>query len=241
MNVKGMTAVLFDLDGTLAPMDVDIFTKTYFEELGKKAASIGLEPKQTVKAVWEATKFMFTNDGSANNDERFWQGFADIMGPDSIRYRTDFDQFYIEEFDCVKRATSANPYARQLVDLLKNNQLELIVATNPLFPVAANHTRLGWVDLKGEDFAYITSYENSSYCKPNPQYYEEIMAVRGLKPENCLMIGNDVTEDMVAKDLGMQVYLVTDCLINKDDADISKFENGGFAQLYESMKAAFAG
>jgi len=240
MNVKGMTTVLFDLDGTLVPMDVDIFTKAYFEELGKKAASIGLEPKQTVNAVWDATKLMFTNDGTAKNDERFWQGFVSILGPDSIRYRADFDQFYTEEFDSVKRIISENLYARQLVDLLKNHKMEQIVATNPLFPLAANYTRLGWVGLKGEDFDYITSYENSSYCKPNPKYYEEIMAIRGLKPENCLMIGNDVTEDMVAQDLGMQVYLVTDCLINKDDADISVFENGSFAELYENMKAAFA-
>jgi len=241
MNVEGIRAVLFDLDGTLVPMDVEVFTNTYFEELGKKAASIGLEPKQTVKTVWDATKLMFTNDGSAKNDVRFWQGFTDIMGPESIRYRTDFDDFYVAEFDSVKRIISENPYARRLVDLLKDNQLELIIATNPLFPVMANHTRLSWVNLKGEDFDYITAYENSSYCKPNPKYYEEIMTVRGLNPENCLMIGNDVTEDMVAKNLGMQVYLVTDCLISKENIDIAQFENGSFAELYERMKAAFAG
>lgn len=239
MDLKGIKAVLFDLDGTLAPMDVEVFTNAYFEELGKKSASIGLEPKSTVKAVWDATKLMFTNDGSAKNADRFWQGFTEIMGPDSIRYRADFDDFYIREFDSVKRVVSENPFARQLVDLLKGQNMELIVATNPLFPVTANHTRLGWVDLKAEDFDYITAYENSSYCKPNPKYYEEIMAVRGLKPENCLMIGNDVTEDMVAKSLGMQVYLVTDCLINKNGADISPFEHGSFAELYDSMKAAF--
>ena len=239
MNVKEIKAVLFDLDGTLAPMDVEVFTNTYFEELGKKSASIGLEPKQAVKAVWDATKLMFTNDGSAKNDERFWQGFVDIMGPDSLRYRADFDDFYVKEFDSVKRIVSENPYARKLVDLLKDCETELIVATNPLFPVTANHTRLGWVGLKAEDFDYITAYENSSYCKPNPKYYEEIMAARGLRPENCLMVGNDVTEDMVAANLGMQVYLVTDCLINKEGADISQFEHGSFAELYETMKAAF--
>ena len=47
------------------------------------------------------------------------------------------------------------------------------------------------------------------------------------------MVGNDVGEDMIAADLGMKVFLVKDCLINKSDDDISKYPNGSFDELRE--------
>ena len=76
-----------------------------------------------------------------------------------------------------------------------------------------------------------TTYENSSFCKPNPKYYLEILEKIGVAPEECLMVGNDVTEDMVAKELGMEVFLLTDCLINKENKDISGYPNGSFGEL----------
>ena len=45
------------------------------------------------------------------------------------------------------------------------------------------------------------------------------------------MIGNDVNEDMVAETLGMKVFLLTDCLLNKDNKDISAYPHGGFPEL----------
>ena len=47
------------------------------------------------------------------------------------------------------------------------------------------------------------------------------------------MIGNDVTEDMIAKSVGMKVFLLTDCLINKEQKDLSAYPHGGFAELEE--------
>ncbi|MGN0509940.1 MAG: hypothetical protein ACI4GE_00095 [Lachnospiraceae bacterium] len=39
-----LTTVLFDLDGTLLPMDNDAFTKGYFKILAAKLAPHGYEP-----------------------------------------------------------------------------------------------------------------------------------------------------------------------------------------------------
>ena len=55
----------------------------------------------------------------------------------------------------------------------------------------------------------------------------------GLPFEECLMVGNDVSDDMVAESLGMKVFLLTDNLINKEDADISIYPNGSFKELME--------
>lgn len=51
------------------------------------------------------------------------------------------------------------------------------------------------------------------------------------------MVGNDVREDMVAQQLGMQVFLLTDCIINKAGADISAYPHGGFDALAQYLKS----
>lgn len=45
------------------------------------------------------------------------------------------------------------------------------------------------------------------------------------------MIGNDAGEDLVAREVGMHVFLHTDCLINKKNIDISQIPQGGFPQM----------
>jgi hypothetical protein len=50
-----LTTILFDLDGTLLPMDNEAFTKGYFKLLAAKLAPHGYEPKQLVDAIWAGT------------------------------------------------------------------------------------------------------------------------------------------------------------------------------------------
>ena len=51
-----MKAILFDLDGTLLPMQQDEFTTAYFDRLSKKLAPCGYEPKRLIEGVWQGTK-----------------------------------------------------------------------------------------------------------------------------------------------------------------------------------------
>ena len=105
------------------------------------------------------------------------------------------------------------------------------LATNPLFPATATEQRIGWAGLSPNDFELYTTYENSNYCKPNLDYYRAVMNKLSVTPEECLMVGNDVGEDMIATDLGASVFLLTDCLINKENVDISVYPNGNFDAL----------
>ena len=45
------------------------------------------------------------------------------------------------------------------------------------------------------------------------------------------MIGNDVAEDMITRELGMKVFLLTDCLINRNKTDITQYPQGSFPEL----------
>ena len=225
---KVITTILFDLDGTLLPMDIEEFTEIYLKLLAKKSFELGFDPKAAIAAVWNGTKAMIKNDGSMSNHDRFWNSFAGDMGGESRKLESEFDKFYANEFDTVKSVTQLNPLAKEVVLKLKERGYTVILATNPLFPMVAVETRLSWLGLTTEDFTRCTSYENYSFCKPNVNYYTEILEKCGKTAEETLMVGNDVDEDLCAAEIGMDTYLITDCLINKSNKDISEIEQGSF-------------
>ena len=200
MNI---TTILFDLDGTLLPMDQEAFTTGYFKLLAKKLAPYGYEPKSLVDAIWAGTAAMVKNDGSCTNEQAFWKKFAAIYGEEKCQS----DQGL---FECGYRVA---------------------LATNPIFPHMATENRIRWAGLVPEDFEIYTTYEASTFCKPNPAYYLEVARTLGVKPEECLMVGNDATEDMAAREVGMDVFLLTDCLINAKNRDLNAYPRGDFAAL----------
>lgn len=231
---KRITTILFDLDGTLLPMDTDAFTKAYFRELTKKAAEHGYtDSKALIAAVWAGTKAMVQNDGRVSNFQRFWSVFAGQLGEKALELKPCFDSFYAQEFHRVKSDVGENPLAKPLVEGLKAKGYDVILATNPIFPLVGQATRLSWVGLKPENFSLVTSYENSSFCKPNPAYFGEILKKTGKRPEECLMVGNDADEDLAAAQAGLEVYLVTDCLINKSGRDLSGVKHSSFREFFD--------
>ncbi len=228
--------ISFDLDGTLLPMDQEVFAKAYFGGLAKKAAPYGYEAKKLVKPIWEGTAAMVKNNGGDTNENVFWKLFAEKYGTDSVKDKILFDKFYENEFEQIKAVCGFNPQAKISVEKVKEMGYRIALATNPIFPEVATKARMRWAGLNADDFEVYTTYENSHYCKPNLNYYKSIISALNVEPQECLMVGNDVGEDMVAEALGMKVFLITDCLINKTDKDISDYPNGNFADLIEFLK-----
>lgn len=233
MSIK---AVLFDLDGTLLPMDYDGFLKLYFGNLAKRLARYGYDPDALVKNIWTGTKAMVMNDGSCMNETKFWDVFAGIYGVNVLQDKVLFDDFYREDFVKAKEACGFDPMAKETVDLVKLLGMKAALATNPIFPMIATRQRMEWAGVSAKDFELCTTYENIGVSKPNPAYYAEIAKRLEVAPEECLMVGNDVSEDMVAAKTGMQVFLLTDCLLNKNNEDISGYPQGDFRKLQEFLK-----
>ncbi len=228
MSIK---TVLFDLDGTLLPMEMESFLKAYFGGLTRRLAPYGYDPELLVKGLWSGTAAMVKNDGSYTNEAVFWNAFEALFG---ARVRKDlplFDAFYREEFDNVRHSCGTTLHARHIIDLLHGKGIDTVLATNPIFPSIATEKRMSWVGLSPEDFLLYTTYENSRHCKPNLDYYRDILRELELDPKECVMVGNDVDEDMIASHLGMQVFLLTDCLINKSAQSIDAYPHGGFDEL----------
>jgi len=45
-------------------------------------------------------------------------------------------------------------------------------------------------------------------CKPQPEYYQEILDLLRVDAAECMMVGNDAQEDMAASVAGLRTYLV---------------------------------
>lgn len=226
-----LKTVLFDLDGTVLPMDQDKFVKSYMTGLANYMAPYGYDPVLLTKSIWAGTAAMVANDGSATNEEVFWDACSRTYGRNIRDDEAIFAKFYETEFQKIRNDCGFDPRGSLTVEVLHRDGLATVLATNPLFPAMATHSRMRWAGLSADDFQLVTTYENSSFCKPNPEYYREILGKLNLKPEECLMVGNDADEDMIAQTLGMRVFLLTDCLINKSGHDISRWPHGSFTEL----------
>lgn len=226
-----LKCILFDLDGTLLPMDQDVFVNAYFSGLAKKLVPYGYDPKKLVAGIWAGTKAMVKNDGRNTNEEVFWETFSGLFGEDVRKDEPLFYDFYCNEFQQVKNVCGFLPEAAETVRAIRDSGLRVVLATNPIFPAVATQSRIRWAGLEPEDFELYTTYENSSFSKPNPLYYRQILQKLGVAPEECLMVGNDMVEDTAAEKLGIRVFLLTADLINKENADVSAYPHGNMQDL----------
>ncbi len=227
-----LKAVLFDLDGTLLPIaDQNAFIKTYFYKLAEYLVGCGYAPKTLMGAVAKGVDAILHNDGTRTNETAFWDMFASVFGERAREDERYFAEFYEKHFDELRACCGYTASAAETVASLRAMGLRTVLATNPVFPQIATRKRMAWAGLSPDDFEHYTTYENSSFCKPNIDYYREVLSRTGLSPEEVLMVGNDVGDDMVAASLGMRVFLLTDCLINIEGADITGYPNGSFGEL----------
>lgn len=214
---------IFDLDGTLLPMDMEVFLNKYFSELSIKFKDL-FSQKELTAHVWASTTYMIKNkDPLITNEEAFFSDFYKRIsyGPEIISPL--FEDFYINDFKRIMTATRQEVIMVEAIKLLKEKGYKVVIATNPIFPELAINQRVQWGGFSIQDFEFITSFEKMHFCKPHLEFYHEVLDKVGKNPDECMMVGNDVEEDMVAKKLGIQTYLIEDCIIcrenNKENID----------------------
>ena len=227
-----MKYVLFDLDGTLLPLDTDEFLKDYLKALSQKMTN-HIEPDVFVPKLLKATEAMILNLEDKTNEEVFAEHFFRESPESKTSILEQFEEFYLNEFKSLQVHSKPNPHALKILEYLDSKDVGIVIATNPLFPLIAVKERLRWIDIDEYDFKLITSYEKMKYCKPQLQYYEQILEIINAKPEDCLMVGNDMQEDMIASKLGMKTFLLEDYLIDRNTYRIEPTYKGSFLDLQD--------
>lgn len=231
-----MKTILFDLDGTLLPMDINKFMYLYGQTLTEAFHDFE-QPDQLFKHVMASIKHTVTNTDHETNFNKFFNDFEKRVSTSVDQYIERFDQFYDTGFSKVQASTYSSSEMTQSIKILKEKGYQLIIATNPIFPMKANQHRIQWAGLDIEDFDYISCFEENHYCKPNLKYFEELLEINHLNPEDVLMVGNDAQEDLIVKRLGVKTYLINDHMINRHEGAIISDYEGSYKDFLNFAKS----
>lgn len=226
-----LNTILFDLDGTLLPMDMKLFEKLYFGAMAETLADL-TGPKELINNIWASTNAMVKNLEYRTNEEVFMEDFEKRINGNLEAYKERFDKFYDDAFLKSKAAVVENKLIQESVKILKEKGYKIVIATNPLFPIKAIHHRIRWAGFEPSEFEYITHYEKNHYCKPQLEYYEEILKDINKEAYECMMVGNDVQEDLIAGKLGMKTYLIKDHMLHRTEEHIIADYVGGYEDFY---------
>lgn len=213
-----INTILFDLDGTLLPIELEDFQNVYLTALTRKFSDL-VEANALINMIMASTHKMVQNTDKVKNELVFMDSLKSFIGEDDLKvYQERFLDFYHNEFIALKNVIRPNLEIREAVSLLKEKGYDLIVATNPMFPQIAIEKRIEWAGFKPSEFIYMSTFEKNHYCKPNLDYYKEVLSDNQKLPHECMMVGNDPFEDLVASKLGLKTYLITNHLVQRDNS-----------------------
>jgi len=227
--------LLFDLDGTLLPMDTEKFVQGYLKVLAGKVAPF-MEPEFFVQSLWKSTHAMIQNtDPSKTNETVFTEAFLSLTNAEKELWPV-FEEFYEQTFPTLAHLSSRDPLAKDIVEEAVKQGYRVGIATNPVFPRAAIEHRLNWAGIHHVPFEVVTVYEESTFTKPHKEYYAMISKQLEVEPQECVMIGNDMQEDMSASQIGMKTFLVEGFVIDRGEPHYPIDDRGNLEELFSKLK-----
>ena len=224
--------IMSDLDNTLLPIYTqERFAEMWFMDMAKKFTEYGLDPRLGLEGMNRGIRAMLYNESGRKNIEVFYDKVFEVSGYTEAQVAEITLDYYMSTFENVYDLTLPNPYAVRVARLMREKADYAVIATMPVFTIEAVQARMKWVGLSPDMFDFVTTADTSSYCKPNPNYYMEILERFGVRADEALMIGNDVREDMQpCAELGIDVFLVKDHIITHN-LPYNGYRQGGYEDL----------
>lgn len=212
--------ILFDLDGTLLPLNTDSFLEAYIAKISAHFSQV-LDPQLFAKHLMGSSYATIANtQPGVSNKDKYFADFFPKVSKDPAELMPMFDDFYLNHFPSLGYLCTASTTSRELVETALNKGYGIVLATNPIFPQEAVWERMRWANVYDLPWDLVTSYENTCACKPHPAYFSEILSSLGTSASQCIHIGNDLTEDMAAAKVGIPVVMATDYLINRHNQSL---------------------
>ncbi len=234
-----MTTILLDLDNTLLGNDMNDFLPPYFAALHERL-SRWLGGRDLRQVMYASVQAMQTNDASdVTNMAAFMADFGPRLNRSPEALRAVLEEFYREDFPHLRQYTTVRPEAVAIVRRLLGDGHEVVIATNPLFPATAIEQRLAWADVGDFSYRLVTTMENSSFSKPNPAYYREILTKVEAEPALTWMVGDDPANDIgPAQAVGLKTWWITDALRPDDPRPtVEPTQQGTLAQFVAWLEA----
>jgi FMN phosphatase YigB (HAD superfamily) len=171
--------------------------------------------------------------GEDLNSDSFWRTFEQYSQEKRSTFEPLLLDFYEHDFDKIGELIKPNPYAKKIIETLKDKGYQLFLTTMPLFPSIAVEVRLRWAGIEDPSvFDRITTYDNSHAVKPYLEYFQENINLADGSIEEILMVGNNTREDLACCKLGVDAFLVTDWLLDPDGFDYSQMKHGSLEDFY---------
>ncbi len=235
MDLGDIKAVLFDLDGTLLEVEMCEFIPDYVRSVAECFDDL-VDRTVFAETMLTATfSLLNARRGGPTNEELFLAALDRHLGIAPQQFAERFEVFC--ERSLADLATHIRPSAlsRRIVERCFERGLQVVIATNPVFPRPVVEARLRWGNLHDFDFAHVSTFENSSFCKPDPKYFHDLLRTLGLTPQQCLMVGNDTEHDLAARQVGIRTWLLDTWLIDRLGGAYEFDYRGGHAELLRFM------
>lgn len=238
MALSKYKLIMSDLDNTLVPIYTqERFVEIWFRDIAAKFREYGLDPVRAAGGVNQGIRAMLYNESGKKNIDVFYEEVEKISGYTRGQIEPPTLDYYTTTFENVYDITLPNPFAVHIAELMRLKADYTVIATMPVFTIEAVAMRMRWVGLAPSMFDHVTTAHTSCFCKPNPRYFQEILDRFGVRPEETLMIGNDVREDMQpCQTLGIDVFLVTDHMITHD-LPYEAFRQGRYGDLVAFLES----
>ncbi len=234
-----MPTLLLDLDDTLLQNPIDQFVPTYLK-LFAAFVSDRMDPKVFSHALLFATDQMIANqDFSRSLQSTFEEYFYPPFESQKEELAKAMDDFYSAKYPTLRSFTHPRPEAIALIKDAISSNSNIVVATNPLFPLSVQLQRLSWADLSLDrypEISFVTSYEYLHFAKPNPAYYAEILALLGWPEDPITMIGDNYSEDILPSSiLGISSFLIQN-QEHSSQKNLSSFPAGTLNEANQWLK-----
>lgn len=215
LDLDQLRAVFFDLDGTLIDVDMALFVPAYLSRLSACLAAHA-DPRRISATLLSAVREMLDGNNGPQTLEAFLQDrLAGQLGLSWSDYQSGLMEFCTTKLEELRPLVRPHPLSRPLLESCLARGWQVVLATNPIFPLQVVQARLDWGGLADIPFRVVTGYENCSYCKPHQGFFSSLYEQLALPPSACLMVGNDTLHDMAAGRCGMPTCLLTTWLIDR--------------------------
>jgi len=217
--------ILFDLDNTLSHIRNggawfrEIFLHKYAETV---SSGTGVSVDTIKIVVMKIVKDFKENPPITKTiSDIFFKAISQHLKVDIERIMELTHEFYTKKMLELKEFYEPAPKLHEVLNNLRDMNLKIAIATDPVTKTIGVMQRLKWINLDNFPFCFISSADTMHAAKPHKAFYKEILKNCNSKPEESMMVGDTYLEDIfAAKSAGLYAVFID----HNQNTDISDWE-----------------